>query len=111
MERSFAPGADAQLVGTQAAAFIGGMGQAGVGSAVKHFPGLGAVPVDTDAASQGITDITTTADGAPTQAFKLAFGVPSRWTDEPAGTSRRWSAAGWLPKTAVRGSLVGPDGG
>jgi len=75
MERSFAPGADAELVGTQATAFIEGMGQAGVGSAIKHFPGLGAVAANTDLASQGITDTTTTADGASIQAFKLALAA------------------------------------
>ena len=75
LERSFAPGADAELVGTQAAAFIAGMSQAGVGSAVKHFPGLGAVPANTDFSSSGITDSITSADAVPIQAFKLALAA------------------------------------
>lgn len=48
LDRGF--GSDADLVAGQVAAVVHGLGEAGVASSVKHFPGLGLVPENTDLA-------------------------------------------------------------
>ena len=62
-------GLDANGTSEHGAAFVQGMRDAGVGAAVKHYPGLGAVTGNTDFTADGITDTTTTLDGAEIGAF------------------------------------------
>jgi len=54
-------GSDPSTVSEHVRAFVAGMHAGGVGAAVKHFPGLGAVKGNTDFASD-VVDATTTAD-------------------------------------------------
>jgi beta-N-acetylhexosaminidase len=54
-------GSDPSSVGRHVAAFVSGMGQAGVATAVKHFPGLGKVRGNTDVTA-GVVDRVTTRD-------------------------------------------------
>ncbi|MDR1186921.1 MAG: beta-glucosidase, partial [Bifidobacteriaceae bacterium] len=54
LKRSF--GSEPEQVGDHAAAAIAGLRESGVGSAVKHFPGLGRVTGNTDLTSQGTVD-------------------------------------------------------
>ncbi len=54
-------GSDPAKVSERVAAFVDGMHAGGVGAAVKHFPGLGAVKGNTDFAAN-VVDSTTTAD-------------------------------------------------
>lgn len=56
-------GLDATGNGAHAGAFIQGMHDAHVLTAVKHFPGLGAITGNTDFTAHGIMDTTTTFDG------------------------------------------------
>ena len=56
-----------------AKAFIAGMRQAGVRTAIKHYPGLGAVTGNTDFTANGISDTTTTFDGEEMGAFATAL--------------------------------------
>lgn len=55
-------GLDPSNNGAHAAAFIEGMHDAGVLTAVKHFPGLGAITGNTDFTADSIVDTTTTLD-------------------------------------------------
>lgn len=52
-----------------AKAFIQGMSDSRVGSAIKHYPGLGSVTGNTDFTANGILDTTTTLDGPEISAF------------------------------------------
>lgn len=54
-------------------AFIEGMRDAGIGAAVKHYPGLGAVTGNTDFTTEGILDTMTTLDGEQIGAFNTAI--------------------------------------
>ncbi|WP_137656891.1 glycoside hydrolase family 3 N-terminal domain-containing protein [Bifidobacterium moukalabense] len=54
-------------------AFIQGMADSGVGSTIKHYPGLGSVTGNTDFTADGILDTTTTLDGAQIGAFNSAL--------------------------------------
>ena len=63
-------GSDPATVEKASAAFIAGMLAGGVEATVKHFPGLGRIRNNTDFASTGITDDTTTADDPYLQPFK-----------------------------------------
>ena len=49
------------------------MRDAGVRSAIKHYPGLGAVTGNTDFTADGIVDTTTTLDGEEIAAFNAAI--------------------------------------
>ncbi len=60
-------------VSAKVEAFRRGMARAGVGVAVKHFPGLGAVRGNTDFATK-VKDGTTTADSALLTPFRDAVG-------------------------------------
>lgn len=62
-------GLDADGNADHARAFIQGMADSGVGSAIKHYPGLGSVTGNTDFTADGILDTTTTLDGAEIGAF------------------------------------------
>lgn len=66
-------GLDAQGNANHAIAFIEGMRDAGVRSAIKHYPGLGAVTGNTDLTADGIVDATTTLDGEEIAAFNAAI--------------------------------------
>ena len=66
-------GLDADGNANHAKAFIYGMSDSGVGSAVKHYPGLGSVTGNTDFTSNGILDTTTTLDGPEIGAFNSAL--------------------------------------
>jgi beta-N-acetylhexosaminidase len=75
LEREF--GSDPATVATHGVAFLRGMGQAGVATTAKHFPGLGRVRGNTDFTS-GVVD-TQTAPGDPyLRSFQAAIdaGVP-----------------------------------
>ncbi|MBM6699084.1 glycoside hydrolase family 3 protein [Bifidobacterium pullorum subsp. saeculare] len=67
LDRDF--GLDAAGNAAHASAFVEGMRDAGVETSVKHYPGLGAVTGNTDFTAEGITDTTTTLDGAEIGAF------------------------------------------
>ena len=67
LDRDF--GLDAAGNADHAKAFIQGMADSGVGSAIKHYPGLGSVTGNTDFTADGILDTTTTLDGAEIGAF------------------------------------------
>jgi beta-N-acetylhexosaminidase len=71
LDRDF--GLDAAGNAAHATAFVTGMTQAGVGTVVKHFPGLGHVKGNTDVASSGVTDTVTGGDSPAVQAFADAI--------------------------------------
>ncbi|WP_404979653.1 glycoside hydrolase family 3 N-terminal domain-containing protein [Bifidobacterium cebidarum] len=54
-------------------AFVQGMRDANVASAIKHYPGLGSVSGNTDFTTDGIRDTTTTLDGPEIDAFDTAI--------------------------------------
>ena len=64
-------GSDPEKVSQRVAAFVDGMHAGGVGAAVKHFPGLGAVKGNTDFAAE-VVDATTTADSDLLRPFRDA---------------------------------------
>ncbi|KAB8287526.1 beta-glucosidase [Bifidobacterium ramosum] len=67
LDRDF--GLDAAGNAAHAVAFAQGLRDAGVWSAVKHYPGLGAVTGNTDFTADGILDTTTTEAGPEVGAF------------------------------------------
>ena len=71
LDRDF--GLDAAGNADHAKAFIQGMADSGVGSAIKHYPGLGSVTGNTDFTADGILDTTTTLNGAEINAFNSAL--------------------------------------
>lgn len=71
LDRDF--GLDADGNADHAKAFIQGMADSGIGSAIKHYPGLGSVTGNTDFTADGILDTTTTLDGAEINAFNSAL--------------------------------------
>ncbi|WP_414627092.1 glycoside hydrolase family 3 N-terminal domain-containing protein [Bifidobacterium mongoliense] len=71
LDRDF--GLDAQGNGAHAQAFVNGMRDAGVSSAIKHYPGLGGVTGNTDFTADGITDATTTLQSPSLGAFSTAL--------------------------------------
>lgn len=64
-------GSDPGTVAGKVNAFIAGMAEAGVGTTVKHFPGLGAVTTNTDFGS-GVVDDTIAADSELLEPFREA---------------------------------------
>lgn len=62
-------GLDANGNADHAIAFVEGMRDSGVGASVKHYPGLGAVTGNTDFTTDGILDVTTTANGPEISVF------------------------------------------
>jgi beta-N-acetylhexosaminidase len=73
LNRAFS--SDPATNGTQAAAFIAGMGSSGVQACVKHFPGLGRVTGNTDYTTSGIVDDTTTRHDPYLDAFAQAIAA------------------------------------
>ena len=71
LDRDF--GLDAAGNAEHAKAFIRGMSDSGVGSVIKHYPGLGSVTGNTDFTASGILDTTTTLDGPEINAFNATF--------------------------------------
>ena len=61
-------GTDAATVEQSIGAFISGMNAAGVGTVIKHFPGLGRTTGNTDTADQ-VTDTVTQAGDAAVEVF------------------------------------------
>jgi len=62
-------GGDARTVADHAAAFAGGLRDAGVQSTAKHFPGLGHVTANTDTTA-GVTDDTVGADSPDVDVYR-----------------------------------------
>jgi beta-N-acetylhexosaminidase len=62
-------GSTVDSVTTHAGAFVGGMSDAGVATAIKHFPGLGYVTANTDATA-GVTDSVTGFDSESVAVFQ-----------------------------------------
>lgn len=62
-------GTTADSVTATAGAFLEGMSDAGVATAVKHFPGLGYVTANTDATA-GVTDTVTGFDSSAVSVFR-----------------------------------------
>jgi beta-N-acetylhexosaminidase len=75
LEREF--GSDPATVAAHGVAFLRGMGQAGVATTAKHFPGLGRVRGNTDFTS-GVVDTQTTPGDPYLRSFQAAVdaGVP-----------------------------------
>ncbi|MEA5055816.1 MAG: glycoside hydrolase family 3 N-terminal domain-containing protein [Propionicimonas sp.] len=69
-------GTDPEAVAAKVETFIAGMHAGGVGTAVKHFPGLGAVKGNTDFATR-VVDSTTTADSPLLGPFRSAVQASS----------------------------------
>jgi beta-N-acetylhexosaminidase len=62
-------GSDPEVVASHVAAFVAGMNQAGVATAVKHFPGLGSVRGNTDLVTK-VVDATTTRTDSDLEGFR-----------------------------------------
>jgi beta-N-acetylhexosaminidase len=75
LDREF--GSDPQTNGEHGVAFVSGMGEAGVASVIKHFPGLGRVVGNTDFTSDVVDSVTTSTDPY-LQSYREAInaGVP-----------------------------------
>ncbi|MDR0366862.1 MAG: beta-glucosidase [Bifidobacteriaceae bacterium] len=73
LDRDF--GLDPAGNGAHAAAVVTGLNEAGVGSAVKHFPGLGFVTGNTDFTAEGIRDSVTSPQSDSLEAFRLALAA------------------------------------
>ena len=72
LQREF--GHDPGTVAAHGVAFARGMGQAGVATTAKHFPGLGRVRGNTDFTS-GVVDTVTTPRDSYLQSFRAAIGA------------------------------------
>jgi beta-N-acetylhexosaminidase len=75
-DRAF--GTDPQVVSDHVVAFTRGMGEAGVVSTVKHFPGLGGVRGNTDF-SAGVVDRHTSATDPDLLPFATASAAGTPW--------------------------------
>ena len=75
VQRGYGP--DHDVVSEHVVAYVNGMSDAGVATAVKHFPGLGKVEGNTDFSS-GVVDTRTTRDDADLAPFAagLRAGAP-----------------------------------
>jgi beta-N-acetylhexosaminidase len=71
--RAFSDNPD--VVSEKAKAFILGMQGAGVGTSIKHFPGLGRIKGNTDFTTNGITDSQTTVGDDFVSAFSDALAA------------------------------------
>ncbi len=72
LQREF--GHDPGTVAAHGVAFARGMGQAGVATTAKHFPGLGRVRGNTDFTS-GVVDTVTSPQDSYLQSFRAAIGA------------------------------------
>jgi beta-N-acetylhexosaminidase len=72
-------GTNPATVADHASAFVAGMTDAGVGSTLKHFPGLGQVRANTDV-SAGVTDPHTALDDPAVAAFTTAAHAGNAWS-------------------------------
>ena len=86
-------GFDAGTVETHAQAFIDGMRAAGVGTVIKHFPGLGLVEGNTDDES-GVTDSTIDAQSDSVQAFATLITGGARMVMVSSAIYSRLDASG-----------------
>ncbi len=66
-------GHDPAAVSAHGSAVVKGMAAAGIGTAGKHFPGLGRVRGNTDTSSSGVSDPAMTADDPDLQPFREAI--------------------------------------
>lgn len=71
-------GPDAGAASEHVAAYVAGMADAGVASAVKHFPGLGKVHGNTDFSS-GVVDTATTRDDPDLATFHAGVEAGARF--------------------------------
>lgn len=71
-------GPDAGAVAEHVAAYVAGMADSGVASAVKHFPGLGKVRGNTDFSS-GVVDTMTTRDDPDLAPFRAGVNAGARF--------------------------------
>lgn len=74
LDRGF--GTDPEHVGQCVRAAVEALAEQGVGSTLKHFPGLGRVERNTDFSAEGIEDATTTLDDPFLDSF--AAGIAAR---------------------------------
>src|SRR5207249_2726776 len=73
LDRSFS--ADPLIVAAMAEAEIRGLHEAGVRSALKHFPGLGSATANTDFDAVDVTDTWTEAELGPFETL-IGAGLP-----------------------------------
>lgn len=66
-------GATAQQATPGVLAFMKGLATAGISATLKHFPGLGRIPNNTDTSDTGITDSVTTPDDPSLGTFKAGI--------------------------------------
>ncbi len=95
-----------QDVTSHANAFSAGMEQAGVGVAIKHFPGLGSVTANTDTTA-GVTDTTTSVTGPQVAAFRSGIdaGAAFVMTSTAVYTQIDPSQPAAFSRTVVQGLL------
>jgi beta-N-acetylhexosaminidase len=67
-------GTTAETVTSHAGAFAAGLASAGVGTTIKHFPGLGRVTGNTDSTA-GVTDMVTGADSPSVGVFAAGIAA------------------------------------
>jgi beta-N-acetylhexosaminidase len=71
-------GSDPAAVGEHVAAFVAGMNDARVATAVKHFPGLGRVRGNTDV-TNGVVDQSTTRDDPDLASFRAGLDAGAQF--------------------------------
>jgi len=103
-------GSDPQRVGAKVRAFVAGMNQANVATAVKHFPGLGLVEGNTDYESDVVDSVTRRRDrmlggftrGADARADMV---MVSSATYRKIDANRRATFSPEVLRTMIRGDL------
>ncbi|CAH0223326.1 Beta-hexosaminidase [Arthrobacter sp. Bi83] len=99
-----------QTVSSRGGAFAAGMRQAGVAPAVKHFPGLGRVTLNTDT-TRNVHDTVTTRTDPYLLPFRTAIQAGARWVMVSSAYYNRIDAAHIAPlspvimRTMLRGDL------
>src|SRR5215212_6499426 len=103
-------GSDPQRVGTKVRAFVAGMNEANVATAVKHFPGLGLVEGNTDYESEVVDSVTRRRDRT-LAGFTSGVGAGADMVMVASATYRKIDAkrrAAFSPavvRTMIRGDL------